>query len=209
MILKRAKEAMFAAQQTMEEFLNRNQREISFELENKVWLSTKNLSKVHFDRGDKKLKQPYTGPYQVVEQVSDQTYRLDLKKDYPRLHPVFHVSLLWKEEARRPEDNYNPKDRKLVNEKTVGKPVSEVIMIEEDEDPVFEPESILERKGNKYLIRWKGMDETSDVWLSKSMTHRGSVIHKLMTECGEPAAQAAGLAGFSNRRGSLNSRTRD
>ena len=55
-------------------------------------------------------------------------------------------------------------------------------MIEEDEDPVFEPESILERKGNKYLIRWKGMDETLDVWLSKSMTHRGSVIHKLMTE---------------------------
>ena len=91
----------------------------------------------------------------MVEQVSDQTYRLDLKKDYPRLHPVFHVSLLWKEEARRPEDNYNPKD-KMTIEKTNVKPFSEVIMIEEDEDrPVFEPESILERKGNTYLIRWK------------------------------------------------------
>ena len=62
MILKRAKEAMFAAQITMEEYQNRNLRDISFEIGDKVWLSTKNLAKVHFQRGDKKLKQRHTGP---------------------------------------------------------------------------------------------------------------------------------------------------
>ena len=42
MVLKRAKEAKFAAQITMED-QNRNLREISFEVGDKVWLSTKNL----------------------------------------------------------------------------------------------------------------------------------------------------------------------
>ena len=42
MVLKRAKEAMFAAQITMEEYQNRNLRDISFEAGDKVWLSTKN-----------------------------------------------------------------------------------------------------------------------------------------------------------------------
>ena len=67
MILKRAKETMFAAQITMEEYQNRNLRDISFEIGYKVWLSTKNLAKVHFQRGDKKLKQRHTGPYEVLD----------------------------------------------------------------------------------------------------------------------------------------------
>ena len=58
---------MFNAQQTMEEFLNRKQKEVSFNVGDKVWLSTRNLAKVHFVRGDKKLKPRYTGPYEVVE----------------------------------------------------------------------------------------------------------------------------------------------
>ena len=39
MILKRTKEAMFNAQQTMEEFQNRKQKEVSFEIGDKVWLN--------------------------------------------------------------------------------------------------------------------------------------------------------------------------
>ena len=50
----------------------------------------------------KKLKQRHTGPYEVLEQVSDQTYRLDVKADFPRLHPVFHAALLWKDVVRGP-----------------------------------------------------------------------------------------------------------
>ena len=56
-----------------------------------------------------------------------------------------------------------------------------VIMIEEDDEPNFVPERILEKRGTKYLIRWKGMDEASDAWLSKSMPQRGSAIHQMMT----------------------------
>ena len=51
MVIRRAKEAMFAAQITMEEYQNRNLREMKFEVGDKVWLRTKNLSKVHFTRG--------------------------------------------------------------------------------------------------------------------------------------------------------------
>ena len=50
---------------------------------------------------------------------------------------------------------------KKKNKKQVIQPLSEVIIIEEDEEPNFVPEKILEKKGNKYLIRWKGMDEAS------------------------------------------------
>ena len=89
------------------------------------------------------------------------------------------LALLWKDAVRGPgEEIKTRKDKKEDN-----RPLSEVIMIEEDEELNFVPERILEKRGTKYLIRWKGMDEASDiVWLSKSMTQRGSAIHLMMTE---------------------------
>ena len=106
---------------------------------------------MHFHREDKKLKQRHTGPYEVLE-ISDQTYRLDVKADFPRLHPVFHAALLWKDVVRGPGEelsiNKEDKEQRI-------QPLSEVIMIEEDEELNFVPERILEKRGTKYLIRWK------------------------------------------------------
>ena len=92
------------------------------------------------------------------------------------MHPVFHVALLWKDAVRGPGEEIKARDKKEDN-----RPLSEVIMIEEDERTNFVPDKILETKGNKYLIRCQGLDEASDVWLSKSMTQRGSAIHQMMT----------------------------
>ena len=85
------------------------------------------------------------------------------------------MALLWKDAIRGPGEEIKTGKDKIED----NQPLSEVIMIEEDEGTNFVPDKILEKRGNKYLIRWQGMDEASDVWLSKSMTQRGSAIHQL------------------------------
>ena len=70
--------------------------------------------KVHFHRGDKKLKQRHTGPYEVLEQVSDQTYRLDLKADFLRfIAPSVSRCVIVERcgQRTRPEKNYQPTRR--------------------------------------------------------------------------------------------------
>ena len=44
-----------------------------------------------------KLQKRFVGPFQIIEVIGQQAYRLALHKDW-KIHPVFHVSLLkdWK-----------------------------------------------------------------------------------------------------------------
>ena len=174
MVIRRAKEAMFAAQITMEEYQNRNLREMKFEVGDKVWLSTKNLSKVHFTRGVRQeakaaLAQRHVGPYKILEQVSERTdiqiglTTEGLPKITSSLSCLWH-SLLWKDAVRGPgKEIKTGKDKKEDN-----RPLSEVIMIEEDEGTNFVPDKILEKRGNKYLIRWQGLDEASKYGCQKA-----------------------------------------
>ncbi|KAM1362755.1 hypothetical protein ACFX2H_027538 [Malus domestica] len=41
-----------------------------------------------------KLSHCYIGPYQIIEQVGEVAYRLDLPPELSRMHNVFHVSIL-------------------------------------------------------------------------------------------------------------------
>ena len=78
----------------MEEFENRGRQEVSMSVGDKVFLNTRNLSKIHFKRSEEKFHERFCGPFRISEEVSKYTYRLELPKSMSRLHPVFHVSLL-------------------------------------------------------------------------------------------------------------------
>ena len=65
---------------------------MSFDVGNKVVLSTRNLNLT----GLRKLKDKYVGPFVVEQRIGEVAYKLDLlsRVVLPNVHPVFHVSLL-------------------------------------------------------------------------------------------------------------------
>jgi hypothetical protein len=72
-----------------------HRRHISFQVGEKVLLSTAYLSLVHTRSQSAKLAPRYIGLFEVVQQVSPVSYRLKLPF-HLRIHDVFHVSLLRK-----------------------------------------------------------------------------------------------------------------
>ena len=44
----------------------------------------------------RKLSPRYIGPFEVLEKIGAVAYRLTLSPDLSMVHPMFHVSMLWK-----------------------------------------------------------------------------------------------------------------
>jgi hypothetical protein len=69
---------------------------VGYAVGEKVWLSTKYLDSKTTNKKEAKLLPKFIGPFQVLEIVNEVSYRLELPKEYHRVHPVFHASLLKK-----------------------------------------------------------------------------------------------------------------
>ena len=54
------------------------------------------LGSSHFVQSARKLREHYMGPFKILRRVARYAYELDVKDALPRVHPVFHVALLWK-----------------------------------------------------------------------------------------------------------------
>lgn len=95
-ILTRAKDSMAIAQEKMESSFNKRRREVKFEVDDEVMLSTRNLALTHLgldSEARRKLGPKWIGPFKVVELTTPDTYRISLP-DGLRLHPEFHVTML-------------------------------------------------------------------------------------------------------------------
>jgi len=68
-------------------------KEQGFEVGEKVYLETENLVT---DEGSKKLSDKRTGPFKIIEKLSNSVYRLQLPP-HMKCYPVFNSSLLLKE----------------------------------------------------------------------------------------------------------------
>jgi hypothetical protein len=138
---KVAKESMAKAQARMEKSTNQHRRHIDWEVNNKVFLSTKNL-KNH--RLSKKLADQWVGLYTVLEKRGN-AYRLDLPKN-STIHDVFSPNVL----IKAPNDPL-PGQEAL-------EPSSEVIEGVEE----WEVEQIiavrLVRNKLQYQVNWLGYD---------------------------------------------------
>ncbi len=178
-VLIQVRDALIKAQETMEIYENKYKGTPPlFKVGEMLYLSTLNLGKTHIKQTAKKLQPRFIGPYKVSQKLSDYTYKLELPKSMSRLHPVFHVSLLWKE---IPEEDHL-KGRLTSNRDThVNENLEEEIItttteakaaevdeeendpelfIDEDGSPVFTIEKVIERKSVRntfhYLVKWKG-----------------------------------------------------
>jgi hypothetical protein len=71
-------------------YYDQRHQPMSFAVGQHVWLSSKNLRTT---RPSRKLSPKYEGPFEVIEAIGTQAYRLRLP-DAWNIHNVFHVSLL-------------------------------------------------------------------------------------------------------------------
>ena len=85
----------------------------------------------------------YIGPFEIIEAVGKQAYRLQLPKTLEAVHPVFHVSLLEPYHCRDGEEPPAPPP---------------VILKESGEE--YEVEEVLDERQcygrTQYLVKWTG-----------------------------------------------------
>ena len=108
---------------------------------------------IHNERfpGQRKLKDPYCGPFQLTEQVSPVSWRLDLPATM-RIHPVFHVSQLKvyvQDHYSNPNHDIEPPPLRIVD----GLEVYNINHIIKHRDY---------KSDRKYLVSWEGYPDAKD-----------------------------------------------
>ena len=85
-----ARQVMIKQREVQRKYADQSRREEEYEVDDLVMLSTENLT---VGRG--KLSDRYVGPFRVAEvRENGVNVRLDLPKEFSRIHPVFHVEKL-------------------------------------------------------------------------------------------------------------------
>ena len=149
--VKEARENILKAQQGQKTQADKHRRDHQFKIGDRVRLSSKNLS---LATGTRKLSPRWVGPYEILEKFGDNTFKLDLRGNFP-VHPNFHASLL--------QPWYDNDDTRFPDRK---QPTPPPITIKDHEE--FEVEKILKMrkrgKSTQYLVRWKGYHPEDDTW---------------------------------------------
>ena len=80
--------------QKQQQYYNQIHRMVEYKVGDLLLLSSKNLS---FKNIPAKLQKKFVGPFEVIEKIGPQAYRLDFADTW-KIHNVFHISLLkrWK-----------------------------------------------------------------------------------------------------------------
>lgn len=159
-ITAEVKAALGEAQLTQQHYANQKRRGETFEVGERVFLSTEH-ARTDADRArpSRKLLSKYSGPYTITEKISDVTYRLDLPPAL-RIHPVFHVSRLKRFHER-------PDELKPAGQDDTPPPP---VIVDGHEE--YEVEDILDKRrfGRqiKYLVKWAGYPAEESTWLSRA-----------------------------------------
>jgi transposase InsO family protein len=133
------------AQGAMAKYYDRKHKAKTYKKGDMVLLSSKHI---RMRRACKKLADKFIGPFEIVQLIGLNAYKLKLPKKYGRLHDTFHVSLLEPYNRRRDAATPQPVD------------------IDGEEE--WEVEKVLSARVTQgkrfYLVRWKGFSEAVDSW---------------------------------------------
>ena len=88
------------AKQRQQAYLQKGLQDSAFLEGDYVWLSTVNIRRRL--TCTPKLMPRYVGPFKVLKQMGETSYKLDLKETGKRMHDVFHSSLLKKHKGPIP-----------------------------------------------------------------------------------------------------------
>ncbi|KAF7785180.1 hypothetical protein Agabi119p4_1345 [Agaricus bisporus var. burnettii] len=152
-VREEAKAAMETNNEMMRERGNNKHHKEPFAEGDKVWLETTNI---HSNRPTRKLDHKRYGPFEILKQIGDRSYKLKLPDTWA-IHNVFHTSLLTK--VRDPEFDSQKKPT----------PPPPDIINEEEEYEVEEIRGHRRRgRGIQFLVHWKGYGNEDDSWIPQS-----------------------------------------
>jgi len=158
--LEEAKRNLLAAQEKMKRQTDTKRRHLEFDIGSKVLLSTQNLK--HLAGDAKKLWPKYIGPFEILERVGQQSYRLNLPEEY-KIHDVFHVSLLKIYHDAGPTVDTRPPP-----------------LFFSGGQPEWEVEDVIRRKGVgrniRYEVKWKGYPSSENTWEPRAHLNRPSIL---------------------------------
>ena len=142
-----AKSALEVAKERMKWYYDQKRQEVPFKVGDKVLLSLKD-----YQRTERALQPRHEGPFEIIDKLSNVTFKLRLPPKFRAIHPVFHASkLIPYTEAQYPGQ---------------GHPHPEPTLVRGEEE--YEVEKILQHKKENrkmyYLIRWKGYGREHDQW---------------------------------------------
>ena len=148
---KSARELLQQAKDRMSDIANRKRTDRHFEVGDYVMLNTKTYKLKKPSPAEKFLPR-FCGPFLVSERIGLSAYKLALPSTC-KIHPVIHVSKLWKYTFRPNESQHPPP-----------------VLLENAES--FTVLDILSHRGSprnrQYLVQWKGKDVLYNTWEPKS-----------------------------------------
>jgi hypothetical protein len=90
------RENLKIAQTRQKSYADKRRRDLSFRVEDYVYLKVSPLRGTMRFHVKGKLAPRFVGPFKIVKRIGKLTYKLDLPPSLARVHPVFHVSQLRK-----------------------------------------------------------------------------------------------------------------
>lgn len=145
--IAKAKEILKDSQERMETAANRKRRPVDFDINNKVWITTRNWKTDHPSR---KLASQQAGPFTILEKKG-YLYKLDLPASM-KVHPTFSANKLQKVAD-------NPLPGQIVE------PPEPIVVTDEPEWEVEEViASKLDHRTLKYRAKWLGHDEDPEYY---------------------------------------------
>ena len=105
-----------------------------------------------------KLLPRFDGPFEIIDKVSSNAYRLRLPASFQG-HPVINIAHL--------EPYYENKSSSLIRPKIASRRQTFDDLVEFEVDRIIDSKMVQGRNGRrvrKYRIHWKGYDPKSDTW---------------------------------------------
>jgi hypothetical protein len=128
-----------------------------FNVGEKVMLNTQNLKLLN--QPSKKVRSRYIGPYNIIEKISSQAYKLDLPLSM-KVHFVFHIGLL-KEFNSSPHGSEIPDDIPSSNDFIYGDDTFHVHSII-DHVIARHPQTYAKGPAFLFKVKWEGYDSSED-----------------------------------------------
>jgi hypothetical protein len=164
--LNRAKFNLEQATIRQKHYADQHRRELTFQLGDLVYLSTKHI---HLQNHScSKLKPRFIGPFKVIKVISPVTYKLELPNSM-LIHPVFHISLL-KPHPEQSLVEQQSSDNNSASQATssIPSPDPSPPVITSNSVPLYEVERVLSKRcrGNRiqYLIKWVNYPDYENSW---------------------------------------------
>jgi hypothetical protein len=166
-----------SAQQRQARYADQHRRDVTFQVGDKVLLSTNHLQLKGADRRTPKFSFKYIGPFEIVRVVNQNAYELKLPPQLQLLHSTFNIDRLKPyRDGQLPFPDRPPADTR---------PPPDALL--DTGDGVYELERILAKRGRgrntQYLVMWKGYPVWEAAWEPQDHINAPAALSEFNNRC--------------------------